>query len=197
MPTPTTLTDRFDRALLYATHVHGGQLRKGTGVPYIAHLLAVAATVLEYGGSEDTAIAALLHDAVEDQGGEPRLADIRNRFGERVAQIVRACSDSVADTSAGQQKEAWHLRKTRYVEHLSAADADTLLVSLADKIHNARSILRDLRTPEVGAAVWGRFKSSKQDTIRHYRALAKAFARHRPGQLADELGEIVDALEQG
>src|SRR3984957_7917938 len=116
MTTPTTLTDRFDRALLYATHVHGGQLRQGTGVPYIAHLLAVAATVLEYGGSEDTAIAALLHDAVEDQGGEPRLADIRTRFGERVAQIVRACSDSVADTSAGQQKEAWHLRKTRYVE---------------------------------------------------------------------------------
>jgi (p)ppGpp synthase/HD superfamily hydrolase len=191
----TTLTDRFDRALLYATHIHGGQLRKGTGVPYIAHLLAVAATVLEFDGSEDTAIAALLHDAVEDQGGEPRLADIRNRFGERVAEIVRACSDSVADTSAGQQKEAWHLRKTRYVAHLGQADADTLLVSLADKIHNARSILRDLRKPDVGAAVWARFKSSQQDTLWHYRELAKAFAQYRPGQLADELGEIVDALE--
>jgi (p)ppGpp synthase/HD superfamily hydrolase len=196
MTPPTTLTDRFDRALLYATHIHGGQLRKGTCVPYIAHLLAVAATVLEYDGSEDMAIAALLHDAVEDQGGEPRLADIRNRFGERVAQIVRACSDSVADTSAGQQKEAWHLRKTRYVAHLSAADQDTLLVSLADKIHNARSILRDLRKPDVGAAVWARFKSSQQDTLWHYRELAKAFAQYRPGQLADELGEIVDALEQ-
>ena len=196
MPHPTTLTDRFDRALLYATHIHGGQLRKGTTVPYIAHLLAVAATVLEYDGSEDMAIAALLHDAVEDQGGEPRLADIRNRFGERVAQIVRACSDSVADTSAGQQKEAWHLRKTRYVAHLGSADAGTLLVSLADKIHNARSILRDLRKPDVGAALWARFKSSKQDTIWHYRELAKAFAQYRPGQLADELGEIVDALEK-
>ena len=192
----TTLTDRFDRALLYATHVHGGQVRKGTSVPYIAHLLAVAATVLEYDGSEDVAIAALLHDAVEDQGGEPRLADIRNRFGERVAEIVRACSDSVADTSAGQQKEAWHLRKTRYVAHLGAADQDTLLVSLADKIHNARSILRDLRKPDVGAAVWARFKGSQQDTLWHYRELAKAFAQYRPGQLADELGEIVDALEQ-
>jgi (p)ppGpp synthase/HD superfamily hydrolase len=196
MPHPTALTDRFDRALLYATHIHGGQLRKGTCVPYIAHLLAVAATVLEYDGSEDMAIAALLHDAVEDQGGEPRLADIRNRFGERVAQIVRACSDSVADTSAGQQKEAWHLRKTRYVAHLGSADPDTLLVSLADKIHNARSILRDLRKPDVGAAVWARFKSSQQDTLWHYRELAKAFAQYRPGQLADELGEIVDALEQ-
>jgi (p)ppGpp synthase/HD superfamily hydrolase len=197
MSNATTLTDRFDRALLYATHVHGGQLRKGTGVPYIAHLLAVAATVLEYDGSEDVAIAALLHDAVEDQGGEPRLADIRNRFGERVAAIVRACSDSVADTSAGQQKEAWHLRKTRYVEHLRTADADTLLVSLADKIHNARSILRDLRKPDVGAAVWGRFKSSKEDTLWHYRELARAFAEYLPGQLAQELGEIVDALEKG
>jgi (p)ppGpp synthase/HD superfamily hydrolase len=109
---------------------------------------------------------------------------------------VRACSDSVADTSAGQQKEAWHLRKTRYVAHLGAADQDTLLVSLADKIHNARSILRDLRKPDVGAAVWARFKGSQQDTLWHYRELAKAFAQYRPGQLADELGEIVDALEQ-
>src|SRR6266571_5004681 len=88
----TVLTDRFDRALLYATHVHGGQTRKGTSIPYVAHLLAVAATVLEYGGSEDMAIAALLHDAVEDQGGEPRLSDIRNRFGNRVADIVHSCS---------------------------------------------------------------------------------------------------------
>ena len=196
MTPPATLTDRFDRALLYATHVHGGQLRKGTGVPYIAHLLAVAATVLEYHGCEDMAIAALLHDAVEDQGGEPRLADIRNRFGARIAEIVRACSDSVADTSAGQPKEDWRLRKTRYVEHLGTADQDALLVSLADKVHNARSILRDLREPEVGAAVWGRFKASRQDTLWHYRELAKAFMQYRPGQLAEELSEIVDALER-
>ena len=101
----TVLTDRFDRALLYATHVHGGQVRKETTIPYIAHLLAVAATVLEYGGSEDMAIAGLLHDAAEDQGGERRLADIRNRFGDRVADIVHACSDSVINTAAGQQKD--------------------------------------------------------------------------------------------
>ena len=120
----TVLTDRFDRALLYATHVHGGQVRKGTSTPYVAHLLAVAATVLEYGGSEDMAIAALLHDAVEDQGGEPRLADIRNRFGDRVADIVRSCSDSVVNTSAGQQKEDKQTRNTRYLDHLETADQE-------------------------------------------------------------------------
>ena len=114
----TVLTDRFDRALLYATHVHGGQVRKGTSIPYVAHLLAVAATVLEYGRSEDMAIAALLHDAVEDQGGEPRLSDIRNRFGDRVADIVRSCFDSVVNTAAGQHKEDKRTRKMRYIEHL-------------------------------------------------------------------------------
>jgi (p)ppGpp synthase/HD superfamily hydrolase len=100
----TVLTDRFDRALLYATHVHGGQVRKGTSTPHVAHLLAVAATVLEYGGDEDLAIAGLLHDSVEDQGGRARLEDVRNRFGERVARIVAACSDSLADTAAGESK---------------------------------------------------------------------------------------------
>ena len=197
----TILTDRFDRALLYATHVHGGQVRKGTSIPYIAHLLAVAATVLEYDGSEDMAIAGLLHDAVEDQGGEPRLSDIRNRFGDRVADIVRSCSDTVANSSAGQQKENWHTRKTRYVEHLNLVDQETLLVSLSDKIHNARSILRDLRKPEIGEAVWDRFKNSRKDTLWYYRELAKSFQKRLKDQsakmqLADELSEIVDVLER-
>jgi (p)ppGpp synthase/HD superfamily hydrolase len=189
----TVLTDRFDRAMLYATHVHGGQVRKGTSTPYVAHLLAVAATVLEYDGSEDMAIAALLHDAVEDQGGEPRLSDIRNRFGDRVADIVRSCSDSVVNTSAGQQKDDTRTRKIRYIEHLDTADQETLLVSLSDKIHNARSILRDLR--KVGPAVWKRFNSPKEETLRYYRELANAFQRRLPGQLADELLEIVIVLE--
>lgn len=192
MSNVTRLTDRFDRALLYATHVHGGQVRKGTSIPYVAHLLAVAATVLEYGGSEDMAIAALLHDAVEDQGGQSRLLDIRNRFGDRVADIVHACSDS---TSANQPKEEWRIRKTRYVEHLDTVDDETLLVSLSDKIHNARSILRDLRKPEIGEKIWGRFKPSKAETLWHYRELANAFIRRVPGQLAEELSEIVDVLE--
>lgn len=197
----TVLTDRFDKALLYATHVHGGQVRKGTPIPYIAHLLAVSATVLEYDGCEDMAIAGLLHDAVEDQGGEPRLGDIRNRFGDRVADIVRSCSDTVVNTSAGQQKEDWNTRKKRYVEHLSLVDEDTLLVSLSDKIHNARSILRDLRKPEIGKTVWDRFKSSRPDTLWYYRELATAFQRRLKDrsarlQLANELGEIVDVLER-
>lgn len=197
MPAATILTDRFDRALLYATHVHGGQVRKKTTIPYIAHLLAVAATVLEYGGSEDMAVVALLHDAVEDQGGEPRLADIRNRFGDRVADIVRACSDSVVNTAAGQQKEDWRTRKVRYIEHLKTVDSETLLVSLSDKAHNARSILRDLRKPEIGSAVWDRFKQPKEDILWYYRELANAFQKLLPGQLADELMEIVIVLENG
>ena len=191
----TVLTDRFDRAMLYATHVHGGQVRKGTSIPYLAHLLAVAATVLEYGGSEDMAIAALLHDAVEDQGGEARLSDIRNRFGDRVADIVRSCSDSVVNTSAGQQKEDKRIRTARYIEHLETVDKETLLVSLSDKIHNARSILRDLRKPEVGITVWERFKGKKEGALWQYRQLANAFQRLLPGQLADELVEIVIVLE--
>src|SRR5215475_7357347 len=135
----TVLTDRFDRALLYVTYVHGGQVRKGTSVPYLAHLLAVAATVLEYGGDEDMAIAGLLHDAAEDQGGNRRLDDIRNRFGDRVAAIVRSCSDSLVEVSG--VREEWRARKERYLHHLDDWDGDTLLVSLADKVHNARSIL--------------------------------------------------------
>ena len=195
MSVGTVLTDRFDRALLYATHVHGGQLRKATTIPYVAHLLAVTATVLEYGGSEDMAIAGLLHDAVEDQGGEPRLVDIRNRFGDRVADIVRSWSDSAVNTAAGQQKEDWRARKARYIDHLKIFDPETRLVSLSDKVHNARSILRDLRKPDIGSAVWGRFKQPKEDTLWYYRELANAFALLLPGQLADELMEIVIVLE--
>jgi len=196
MSVATVLTDRFDRALLYATHVHGGQVRKGTTIPYVAHLLAVAATVLEYGGSEDMAIAGLLHDAVEDQGGEPRLADIRNRFGDRVADIVRSCSDSVVNTAAGQKKEAWRVRKLDYIEHLKTVDRETLLIALSDKVHNARSILRDLRKPEVGTTVFSRFGNRpREDTLWYYRELANAFQKLLPGQLAEELMEIVIVLE--
>lgn len=193
MPDPTSLTERFDRALLYAAHVHGGQVRKGTSTPYLAHLLAVAATVLEYSGSEEMAIAGLLHDAVEDQGGMPRLIDIRNRFGDRVAEMVRDCSDSVAG-AGGEAKADWRTRKTRYVAHLGAMDRETLLVSLCDKVHNARSILRDLRNPEVGPVIWSRFSNPRAETLWYYGALAEAFGRLLPGQLARELGDIVEAL---
>jgi (p)ppGpp synthase/HD superfamily hydrolase len=176
--------------------VERGDDRLVGSIPYIAHLLAVAATVLEYGGSEDMAIAGLLHDAAEDQGGEPRLADIRNRFGDRVADIVHACSDSVVNTAAGQQKEDWRTRKMRYIEHLKMLDREICLVSLSDKVHNARSILRDLRKPEVGAAVWSRFgKRPKEDMLWYCRQLASAFQGLLPGELAEELMEIVIVIE--
>jgi (p)ppGpp synthase/HD superfamily hydrolase len=197
MSMPTVLTDRFDRALLYATHVHGGQVRKGTTTPYVAHLLAVAATVLEYGGDEDLAIAALLHDSVEDQGGRARLEDVRNRFGARVARVVEACSDSLADTAGGERKAHWRERKEAYLAHLRTVDADILRVSLADKVHNARAILRDLRKAEVGEAIWSRFSQPRDQTLWYYRSLADTFRAVLPGQLSDELHEIVAILEAG
>jgi len=193
----TVLTDRFDRALLYATHVHGGQVRKRTSTPYVAHLLAVAATVLEYGGNEDLAIAALLHDSVEDQGGRARLEDVRNRFGERIARIVAACSDSLADTASGEGKPDWQTRKEAYLAHLRKADEDILRVSLADKVHNARAILRDLRKPEIGQKIWSRFSQPKERTLWYYRSLADTFREVLRGQLSDELHEIVEILEAG
>jgi (p)ppGpp synthase/HD superfamily hydrolase len=195
MSNATVLTDRFDRALIYATHVHGGQIRKGTSTPYIAHLLAVAATVLEYGGDEDIAIAALLHDSVEDQGGKARLEDVRNRFGQRVARIVEACSDSLADTGRGERKAHWQERKEAYLAHLREADEDILRVSLADKVHNARAILRDLRKSDVGDKVWARFSQPKDRTLWYYRSLANTFRKMLPGQLSNELHEIVEVLE--
>jgi len=199
------LTDRFDRALLYAMHVHGGQVRKGTSTPYVAHLFAVAATVIEYGGDEDLAIAGLLHDCVEDQGGKPRLADVKGRFGERVATVVEACSDSLANTAAGEPKQDWQTRKEAYISHLLDADEDIIRVSLADKVHNARAILRDLRTPDIGEGIWSCFSVPKERTLWYYSSLAKAFvdvlgrkSDDRLGnlkQLALELGEIVRALD--
>src|SRR5215472_12662972 len=195
MSKATVLTDRFDRALLYATHVHGGQVRKETSTPYVAHLLAVSATVLEYGGDEDLAIAALLHDSVEDQGGKARLNDIRNRFGEGVARIVEACSDSLADTGKGEQKAHWRERKEAYLAHLRTADEDTLWVSLADKVHNARTILRDLRKPDIGEKVWARFSVDKEQTLWYYHSLAQIFCEKLSNQLADELREIVEVLK--
>ena len=158
--------------------------------------MAVAATVLEYGGDEELAIAALLHDSVEDQGGSARLADVRNRFGERVAKIVKACSDSLADTAGGERKACWQDRKEAYLAHLQTVDEDVLRVSLADKVHNARAILRDLRKPDIGEQIWGRFSQPKDRTLWYYRSLADAFRKLRPGQLSNELNEIVEVLER-
>jgi (p)ppGpp synthase/HD superfamily hydrolase len=185
-------TDRFAEALAYAAEAHRTQLRKGSNVPYIGHLLGVAALVIEEGGDEDQAIAALLHDAAEDQGGLPRLEEIRQRFGERVAAIVEGCTDATEIP-----KPPWRGRKEKYVEHLATAPADTLMVSLADKLYNARSILMDYM--RVGPAVWERFGKGAEAQLWYYRELADAFKKagdQVPRMLATELDRVVTEIER-
>jgi (p)ppGpp synthase/HD superfamily hydrolase len=179
---------RFSDALVFANEVHGAQSRKGTSIPYIAHLLAVASLVIEAGGDEDTAIAALLHDAVEDQGGAPMLDRIRKRFGPAVAEIVEACSD--ADVVP---KPPWRERKEAYVRSIAHKSAPALLVSLADKVHNARAILADYR--QLGDALWPRFTGGRDGTLWYYRALADAFRGRAPSALWATLDETVSELE--
>lgn len=183
------LTERFVDAVRYAAETHGSQGRKGTEIPYISHLLAVASFVLDDGGDEDAAIAALLHDAAEDHGGRGRLDDIRRRFGERVAHIVEGCTDSFAEP-----KEPWMARKERYVEHAKKLDHETLRVSAADKVHNTYSILRDLRT--VGDDVWKRFKASPDDIIWYYDALVRSYRDAGGGPLVDELERVVRGIKR-
>ena len=180
------LSDRFDQALLLATDHHRRQLRKGTEIPYVSHLLAVASLVLEMGGSETEAIGALLHDAVEDGGGRPMFERIRAEFGDDAARIVLANSDSETEP-----KPPWHERKRTYLDAIPHKQPDELRVSLADKLHNSRSILLDYRTH--GDELWVRFKSGEGESIRwYYRSLYEAFAARR-----DALGErAVPALEE-
>ena len=189
------LTEKFGAAFEYAAIVHAAQRRKGTDIPYVSHLLGVAALVLESGGDEEAAIAALLHDAPEDQGGEARLEDIRVRFGERVADIVRQCSDSLsADAKA---KGPWLDRKRDYIGHLgTSSDRGALLVACADKLHNARAILQDHR--QLKGWVWERFTGNGEKTpemiLGFYGALAEAFAKRLPSRLSDELQLTVGQL---
>jgi GTP pyrophosphokinase len=182
-------TSRFNEALVYAADLHREQARKATQIPYVAHLLAVASLVMESGGSEDQAIAALLHDAIEDQGGAPTGDKIRDRFGERVYAIVSGCTDSVVEK--GQQKEAWKLRKERYVAHLREAPAVVKLVSAADKLHNARAILADYRS--LGEGLWNRFSAGRTDILWYYHALIEAFREPVP---TDGLRRLVDELDR-
>jgi (p)ppGpp synthase/HD superfamily hydrolase len=139
----TVVTESYSSAVAYAAHVHAAQLRTGTNTPYISHLLGVSSLVLEAGGDEDLAIAALLHDAAEDHGGEERLADIAERFGDRVALVVRECSDSLL--TEGQEKPDWETRKHAHLARLESASDDTLVVWAADKVHNARSLVTDVQ----------------------------------------------------
>lgn len=182
------LGPRFLRAFQFAAKKHAGQTRKASSTPYIAHLMGVASLVLEFGGDEDVAIAALLHDVVEDCGGAPILEEVRWKFGSRVAKIVDGCTDS--DT---EPKPPWRERKETYIEHLRSADAETRLVSAADKLNNVRSILSDYR--EVGESIWDRFNGGREGTLWYYRALLEEFLRGKPCRLIRELQVAVRELE--
>ncbi len=184
-----TLSLRFEEALILAVRWHAGQVRKETTIPYIAHLLGVASIVLEQGAGEDEAIAALLHDAVEDQGGAVALGEIRRRFGDRVAEIVAGCTD--AWTSP---KPPWRERKEAYIAHLRQASASVRLVSAADKLHNARAILADYRA--LGEALWSRFNGGKEGTLWYYRALVETLQAADPTPLVEELDRVVSEIER-
>ena len=186
---PVVLSDRFEQALQFAATTHRSQVRKGSGIPYIGHLLGVCSLVIEDGGDEDEAIAALLHDAAEDQGGEEMLDEIRRRFGDRVATIVAACSDTFESP-----KPPWRARKGSYLEHLEQQPKSVLRVSLADKLFNARAILRDYLV--VGDELWARFQSGRDGQLWYYRELADRFMTLLPGRMAGELATVVDDLEQ-
>ena len=182
------LGSRFERAFLFAKEKHAGQTRKASGVPYLAHLMGVASLALEYGGDEDVAIAALLHDVVEDCGGRAMLKAVKRRFGSRVAKMVEGCTDS--DTVP---KRPWRERKDTYLQHLKSADEETRLVSAADKLNNLRSILSDYR--EVGEVVWERFKGGREGTLWYYRALLEEFQRGKPNRLIRDFELLVLELE--
>jgi (p)ppGpp synthase/HD superfamily hydrolase len=186
---PPVLGGRFLNAVSLAQQAHAGR-RPGTGIPYLAHLLVVTGLVLEDGGDEDQAVAAMLHDAVEDGGGAEMLATIERTFGPRVAAIVEGCSDDVH----GSPTESWIARKSRYLVHLTAVNDDAILrVAIADKVHNARSIVRDYRAE--GHALWDRFgHRTVDDQLSYYRGLLEFFESRRPGPLTEDLRRAVEEL---
>ncbi len=185
---PIKLGRRFRRAFLFAAEKHAKQARKASTIPYLAHLMGVSSLVLEFGGDEDMAVAALLHDVVEDCGGKPMLAQVRRRFGSRVARMVEGCTDSYVIP-----KLPWRERKESYIRHLKNADAETRLVSAADKLNNIRSILADHRAD--GEAVWERFNGGREGTLWYYRTLLEEFLR-QPNRLVKEFEIEVSELEQ-
>ncbi len=182
---------KFDEAMLFAHELHRHDVRKGTGKPYISHLLGVCSLVIDYGGDEEMAIAALLHDAVEDHGGRPMLEQIRQRFGDRVAHIVDGCTDSyVLDAS---QKEPWRQRKEAYLARIPYEDADVRLVSAADKLYNCRTILRDLRRD--GMVALDRFNGGRKDTVWYYDQLVRAFRQAGTNDLVESLALAVHEMK--
>jgi len=185
---PPPLGPRLQQAFRYAAEKHAGQTRKQTAVPYLSHLMAVASLVLEAGGDEDMAIAALLHDVVEDCGGMPRLREVRKLFGRRVAHIVEGCTDSF-----GEPKADWVERKKDYLREVTHADAETRLVSASDKLHNVRTILADYR--QEGEAIWARFSGKKEGTLWYYRALSDEYQRRGASRITREFELAVAELE--
>ena len=196
----TRLTRRFEAALAYATQVHHGQVRKKTRIPYVSHLLGVAALVLEDGGSGDEAIAALLHDACEDQplgsgrdARQRRLDDVRRLYGARVAGIVAGCTETLRT-----RKPSWGARKRAYLRRLrQETDAGILRVSLADKLHNARAMLSDYR--QLGERLWDRFNAGKEDQLWYYRSLVDAFSKNphaTRSRMVGELQRVVSELDR-
>ncbi|MBM3808023.1 MAG: HD domain-containing protein [Acidimicrobiia bacterium] len=183
-------TGRFASAMAYAHQVHHAQVRKGTGIPYIAHILGVTALAIEYGAGEDEAIAALLHDAAEDGGGEATLAEIRAAYGDAVADIVLGCSDSLVEDPEDQLP--WLERKENYLAHLENASPSICLVSAADKLHNVRAIIRDYR--EHGEEIWDRFHGKRDGTLWYYETVAHTLVRRYRSQLTRDLQEAVDQL---
>ncbi|HZG64570.1 MAG TPA: HD domain-containing protein [Rubrobacteraceae bacterium] len=180
--------EKFEDALVYAARLHRDQARKGSHVPYVTHLLAVAAIVGENGGTEEEVVAALLHDAPEDAGGRERLEEIRERYGDEVAEIVAGCTDTYEDP-----KPAWRPRKEAYVAHVAEASSSVRLVSAADKLHNARSILANLRS--LGEELWDRFTGGKRGTLWYYRTLTEAYKRAGANAVVEELDRVVREIE--
>ncbi len=183
------LTDRFFGAVAYTAKIHARQRRKGSGAPYFSHLMRVCGIALEHGADEDEAIAALLHDAAEDQGGPPRLDDIRRRYGPRVAKIVAGCSDTLKSP-----KPPWRQRKEAYLARLRRALPSVRLVVAADKLDNVRSILIDLR--DRGEKIWTWFHGGRDGTLWYYRKVVQALRSNGSNRLVDELARAVAELEQ-
>lgn len=195
-----SLGHRFDEALALASELHRDQRRKGTAIPYVTHLLWVAATVGDHGGNEDEVIAALLHDALEDQGHRTSVEELRGRFGDAVAAIVVALTDTTAapkaprDAAPAERLASWRARKEAYVAHLATAPASVRLVSAADKLHNARSIVADLK--RIGAEVFDRFTADRDLTLWYYRAVVDALRTGEPPSPLDELDEVVEQMHR-
>lgn len=186
---PIELGERFQAAFELAFQLHRGQKRKGSQVAYISHLMATAALVIEMNGSENEAIAALLHDAVEDQGGYETLDHIRARFGDEVARMVQECSDAFVSP-----KPPWKERKIQYLAHLPQASSGALRVSLADKIHNARDLL--ITYAQCGEGTWERFRGGREGTLWYYRSLVTTYQGCCASPWVDELARIVGQLER-